>query len=237
MVCVLVAVRFEEPTRLLVGANRDERTDRPWHPPALLLEDPPVFGGRDLVGGGTWLAVNLDGAFVVGVSNARLGAPRGERSRGELVVEVARQGGLSEAVALVTELDLGRYGPFNLLVADASAVWTATNEPRPRLQREPEAVVVIANDPLAAPGQRVVRTRRQAAAFVAGDGPADVALRSLLADHEGPDPLCRHGKGYGTVCATLLELGPRRVVRYAFAAGPPCRTPFAELPLPPPRYS
>ncbi len=235
--CVLVAIRSDAPPHLLLGANRDERTDRPWTPPQLLLDEPPVFGGRDLVGGGSWLAVNLASGVVVGVTNARLGAPPGERSRGELVVSVAREAGVAEGVALLGELDLDRYGPFNLLIADAHTLWTATNVPNPSLQREEGAVVVLGNTPLDAGGART-RHAHQAALPLArlGRERAASALATFLADHRGEDPLCRHGHGYGTVCSTILELEPGGVRRYRFAAGPPCTTRFVEVPLPV-RYS
>jgi uncharacterized protein with NRDE domain len=231
--CVLIALRQAAGPLLLVGANRDERVDRPWLPPSRLVDDPPILGGRDLLAGGSWLAVNLAAPMVIGVSNARLGAPPGERSRGELVMTLAREAGVAEAAALVAELDLERYGPFNLLIADAHKAWSATNEPVRRLRREEEAAVVIANDPLVAAGERVARAVRHAASL-AGETPerARTALEGMLADHGGPDPLCRHGKGYGTLCSTFVELAPHGCVRYRFAAGPPCVTPFADVALP-----
>lgn len=232
--CVLVALRHASEPLLVVAANRDERIDRPWTTPALLESDPPIFAGRDLVGGGTWLAVNLAAPMIVGVSNARLGAPAGERSRGELVTALARERSLAEAVALAVELDLGRYGPFNLLIADAQATWCATNVPEPLIRRQDAVAFVIANDPLDAPGERVREATRRAAAF-AGEAPASarVGLQTLLAEHRGSDPLCRHGQGYGTLCSALVEVGTRRALSYSFAAGPPCVTRFEALPLPP----
>jgi len=235
--CVLVAIRFDDPPRLLLGANRDERLDRPWRPPHLLLDEPPVFGGQDLVGGGSWLAVNLAAGVVVGVTNARLGAPPGERSRGELVVSVAREGGVAEALALVAELDLKRYGPFNLLIADVHTLWSATNLPIPSLRREEGAVVVIGNTPVGTAEVRTHRAHRAALSLARlGGERAGSVLGKFLADHTGEDPLCRHGQGYGTVCSTILELAPGGVRSYRFAAGPPCTTPFTELLLPS-RYS
>jgi uncharacterized protein with NRDE domain len=233
-VCILLAIRRDAGGgELWVAANRDERLDRPWQPPGLLNPDPPVFGGRDLVGGGSWLAVNLREGFVVGVTNARLGAPPAERSRGRLVVDVVTEGTLADAVALLSELELSRYGPFNLLLADTRDCWLATNAPGARIERADADVVAIGNDPLGAPGERVVAAAERAAA-VAGSPDADLerSLRTLLADHEGADPLCRHGDRYGTVCSTVLALEPGRIVRYAFAPGPPCTTPFAALVTP-----
>ncbi len=232
--CILVALRRAlDGGELVIAANRDEKLDRPWQPPHRLADAPAVFGGRDLVAGGSWLAVNLEAAFVVAVPNARLGAPRGERSRGQLVLDLATQRSLPEAVALLGELELARYGPFNLLAADLASAWLATNHPAPGLARAGEEVTVVGNDPLAAPGPRAEFARREAEALAATPWPVlDPALRSLLADHEGSDPICRHGHGYGTVCSSVLRLTPDGLADYRFAPGPPCTTPFSEVAIP-----
>jgi uncharacterized protein with NRDE domain len=235
-VCILVTVR--PPRRggeLWVAANRDESLARPWSAPFPLVADPPVFGGRDLIGGGSWLAVNLRAGFVVGVTNARLGARPGERSRGTLVVDLAREETIAEAVALVSEVDLRRYGLFNLLLADARGCWLATNAPSARIEAREESVLAIGNDLLDAPGPRVLAAADQArfASRLADDGLV-AALKALLAQHDGPDPFCRHGDTYGTVCSTVMALHGDEVATYLFAPGPPCTTPFQELAVPAP---
>jgi uncharacterized protein with NRDE domain len=226
--CLLVALR--RGGELWLGANRDERLDRPWEPPATLVADPPVVGGRDVTAGGSWLAVNHAAPFVAAVTNARLGAPAGERSRGSLVVDAAAELSLPEAVALVGELDLTRYGPFNLLLADASRVFLATNLPSPRIERVDVELVAIGNDALDDPGPRTriaqVRSRELASL---GDAALGKAIVALLSDHGGADPFCRHGERYGTVCSTLLRLRAGAVVAYRFAPGPPCTTPFTRI--------
>lgn len=230
MCLLLVARRGSE---LLLGANRDERLDRPWEPPALLVADPAVVGGRDASAGGSWLAVNLDAAFVVAVTNARLGAPAGERSRGHLVVDAAAERSLGDAVALVGELDLARYGPFNLLIADAAHVFLATNWPGPRLERVAEDLIAIGNDRLDDPGPRTRIAAVHARGLAGIEAEAlEPALVRLLADHGGADPFCRHSERYGTVCSTLLRLGPAGVAGFRFAAGPPCTAPFCEVAVP-----
>ena len=229
--CILLAIRRPSPAgELWVAANRDESLSRPWQAPRLLSTDPPVFGGRDLLGGGSWLAVNLDAAFVVGVTNARLGAPPGERSRGALVVDLACERALAEAVALLSELDLARYGMFNVVLADARDSWLATNAPAAGITAAEGPVVAVGNDPFTAPGERVVAARERAR-FLCGLPDRDLGggLATLLADHEGRDPLCRHGDGYGTVCSTILTLVGGTVSRYLFAPGPPCTTPFEHI--------
>ena len=232
--CVLLALRPQgRPGRLWIAANRDERLDRPWVGPEVLVPSPPVYGGRDLVGEGSWLALNAAGGFVVGVTNAVRGARPGERSRGRLVVDLAEQESLAAALALLTELDLSRYGLFNLLVADRESIWTATNVAGGRVAGHDERVVVVGNSPLEAPADRLVEAASNVRGLV-GSPPADPFpdLAALLSDHGGDDPLCRHGEGYGTVCSTVILMEGTSRVRYLFAPGPPCSTPYEELEVP-----
>jgi uncharacterized protein with NRDE domain len=230
-VCVLLTLaRGSAAGELWVAANRDERLDRPWEPPRVLRPDPPVFGGRDVVGGGSWLAVNLEAGFVVAVTNARRGALPRERSRGALVVDLAAERTLPEALALLSELDLARYGLFNLFLGDNRERWLATNHPFSRVERIQAPVAAIGNDPLDAPGDRVMRASERAMSM--RELPADALradLERLLGDHEGEDSLCRHGETYGTVCSTVVGLAGSEVATYRFAAGPPCVTAFAHV--------
>ncbi len=229
--CVLLALRRDG--RLWIGANRDERLDRAWLPPRELVSDPPVWGGLDLEGGGSWLAVNLAGGFVVGVTNARLGARPGQRSRGRLVLEVAAERTLPDAVALVSELDLSLYGAFNLLLASPRAVWVASNAPEASVSHADGAVTVLGNEPLASESPRV-RGAADRLRSLAGDGAVSCeGVAELLTDHDGEDPLCRHGDRFGTVSSSVLCIGPGGAVDYGFAPGRPCTTAFAPVPLPP----
>ena len=91
--CTLIIGRgVVAPDTVLIGANRDERPDRPSDGPGLLCDLPPVVGGRDREGGGTWLAVR-EGRSAVAVLNRRdtAGATGGRprRSRGLLALDVA----------------------------------------------------------------------------------------------------------------------------------------------------
>lgn len=94
--CTLIAgLGVLGPGTLLLGANRDESPGRPSAGPARLLERPPVVGGRDLVVGGTWLAIR-EGRFVAALLNRRPPAawleggasdPASFRSRGLLCLD------------------------------------------------------------------------------------------------------------------------------------------------------
>jgi uncharacterized protein with NRDE domain len=169
------------------------------------------------------------------VTNARPGAPPGQRSRGRLVVELAAEHTLADAVALLSELEFSRYGDFNLLLADAHDSWLATNSPTARIEAGGEDVVAVGNEPLAGGGERVAVAAARARPLARRpEGELERSVQELLADHEGADPLCRHGEGYGTVCSTILTLHAGTVARYLFAPGPPCTTPFSPLQVPTP---
>ena len=100
--CTLIAgLGILGPGTLLIGANRDESPGRPSAGPARLRERPMVVGGRDLVAGGTWLAVR-EGRFVAALLNRRppaavSGGDGGDgsdpmRSRGLLCLDAAAAG-------------------------------------------------------------------------------------------------------------------------------------------------
>src|ERR687893_2597051 len=94
--CLLVfASRLGAELALAVGANRDEQLERLAVPLEVLqATGPRVLGGRDLLAGGTWLAVNELGV-VAGITNRPLveqGRDASKRSRGELPVALASHG-------------------------------------------------------------------------------------------------------------------------------------------------
>jgi hypothetical protein len=113
--CTLIAgVGILGPRTLVLGANRDESPERASAAPGVLLERPRVVGGRDLVAGGTWLAIR-EARAVTALMNRRptpapasppipsiptapprasVGAPR---SRGLLCLDAAAAGPRSDA--------------------------------------------------------------------------------------------------------------------------------------------
>jgi Transport and Golgi organisation 2 len=107
---------------LLIGV-RDEILDRPWVGPGRHWPQwPGLIGGRDLLAGGTWLAVDPAGRRVACVLNGRgrQADPQSRLSRGELPLRLAGgEDGLSA-------LDPARYDPFHLLCATpgAARLWS-----------------------------------------------------------------------------------------------------------------
>src|SRR5260370_37086586 len=82
---------------VLLAGVRDELADRAWEPPGRHWPDyPGLVGGRDLLAGGTWLALAPEASRVACVLNGRgrMADAPARRSRGELALPDAAEGQL-----------------------------------------------------------------------------------------------------------------------------------------------
>lgn len=233
---------------LVVAANRDEFYARPAEGPTLLASEPRVVGGRDLVAGGSWLAVS-EQELVVGVLNRRTGEPPNPRraSRGTLCVELARSGSVEAAVALLRALPPDKHNPFNILVADRESALVAQNrEDGVRVQELPAGAHLLTNvDVNDATCPRISRSAqrfeelagayertRDASALAAG-------LHTVLADHltaldeRAPtDQLCIHTEAFGTRSSSLLFAYADGRFDYLHCPTAPCRGTYRRVALP-----
>ncbi len=211
---------------VLLAAVRDEFLGRPWDPPA--EHWPGLVGGRDRVGGGTWLAVDRDAAGVA----ALLNGPRlpdlaeGVRpSRGSLALDVLRSG--------ITE-DVSGYDGFHLLKAtpDTAEVWSWDGAELLRRSLPPGDHVIVnagldAVDPVVDTG-RAFLDRTPSPAWTDSAAPTEDVwgdwARLLEADpvDESGRLLVRRdfdGRTYGSSSVALVALSPTGV-RYDFSPVP-----------------
>ena len=111
---------------VLIGANRDEMSDRTARLPARHWDDRDnVVAGQDELAGGTWLALN-DDRVVAAILNRRgsLGPDPDKRSRGELPLEACDHAEAREATRALALLEPSSYRSFNMVVADTrEAFW------------------------------------------------------------------------------------------------------------------
>jgi len=193
--CLLIVISGVVPGMpLIVAANRDERRDRPTIPMTRLDGEGgrlAILGGRDEVGGGTWLATNEAGV-VAGLTNRPLrdGPDAAKRSRGELPLALAAHPTASAAVkAFGTAIDPSEYNPSWLLVADRDDTYfvdvTATDEVI--VQHLAPGVHVLENRDLHEPSPKAERVRELLGPALAGRTSALLErLPTLLADHHLP---------------------------------------------------
>jgi uncharacterized protein with NRDE domain len=165
--CLLIMISGVVPGMpLIVAANRDERRARPAVAMTRLEGTGgglSILGGRDEVGGGTWLATNEAGV-VAGLTNRPLreGPDTAKRSRGELPLALARHPTAAAAVeAFGTAIDPSAYNPSWLLVADRHDVFfvDVTGTERVVVEQLPAGVHVLENRSLHEPSPKVERVR------------------------------------------------------------------------------
>jgi uncharacterized protein with NRDE domain len=244
---ILLAWKCLPGTPIVLAANRDELIARPSAPPGPLRTNPLIVGGRDLVAGGTWLAVAADGTICAVTNRHPAVGPPGaadpaRRSRGEIPVAMltAGPGGVPTRLA---GLGPGIYNPVNVLWLSPERALVAhvdDSGPVRIVDLGPGPHVLTTRDVDDATNPKVAMLRAgmdRALAAAGGDRDATMTgLRAMLADHttasESPvDAACIHGDVYGTVSASTVMAGPNRVT-YEHAPGRPCVTPFAPVTMP-----
>ena len=193
--CLLIAISGIVPgLPLIVAANRDERRARPAIPMTRLDGSDSglaILGGRDEVGGGTWLATNAAGV-VAGLTNRPLrdGPDAAKRSRGELPLALARHPTAAAAVeAFGDTIEPGAYNPSWLLVADRDDAFfvDVTGTDRVVVEHLPPGVHVLENRNVHEPSPKVGRVRELLDPALAGPPTALLErLSTLLADHAVP---------------------------------------------------
>ena len=238
---------------LVVAANRDESLARPSAAPVHLWPAPWVYGGQDLLAGGTWLGIN-ERSLVAGILNRHTPSPPDphRRSRGLLCLDALTYPSATAALQFVTAQPARQYNPFNLLVADPSDAYVIhpLNDTL-QVHRLTPGVHLLTNldlnDPecprIARSFQRFLRVGQELSTTAPCLSDLFAQLHPILADHDTPldprtqDPrnsLCVHLAGYGTCSSTLLAYSSsEQRYTYRFAPGPPCQTSYTEVPIPP----
>ena len=120
MCTVIIHRRSGHDWPIVLAANRDEMTDRPWRAPGRHWPSrPEVTAGQDSLAGGTWIGIN-DFGVVAALLNGHgaLGPAEGYRSRGELPLEVLDHADATSAAEALRDVNPNAYRPFNLIIAD-----------------------------------------------------------------------------------------------------------------------
>lgn len=229
MCLILVGIAARPSSRTLLLANRDEFHARAAAPAAPWDEAPDVLGGRDLVAGGSWLAVRVDGRFAA-VTNLRNGLPRpAPRSRGALVSGFVLGEERAESWLDALRGRIDDYAPFNLVLGDATGVCAFDGSSGSARRLEP-GLHAISNGPIDRDWPKMRRIR-EAVADALAHGADDDDLLALLRDPEpAPDaqlpdtgfglererqlsPIFIAGTDYGTRASTLVEQGDDGALR------------------------
>lgn len=189
---------------LQVWANRDEFLARPALATALWPEAPSVLAGRDVQGGGTWMGVTTQGRFAALTNVRDPGLAPAARSRGELAAAYL-QGSLSAAAfARQVQADRGRYGGFNLLLADADELWCVSSH-QPEPQRVAPGWHGVSNATLDAPWPKLQRLLDGAQRLVAQQVESPEPHLALLADVTPAEDAALPDTGVGLLMERMLS--------------------------------
>ncbi len=240
MCTLILGLDILGPGSLLLGGNRDESPGRASADPRVLAASPRVVGGRDLVSGGTWLAIR-EASFVTALMNRRPIAgdtrdPKRFRSRGLLCLDVVAQGGTKDASYLDVALRLVEeeaYAPCTLVGAglDGEAWALRAGMGAPRVQPIPRGWHVITHqdlDDLGEPRTRWIYEDIQEQQPSTVDQALEL-LGGYLRSHgeDGRPAVCLHRDAFPTVSSSLIALGTPQP-RYLHASGPPCTNPYRD---------
>ena len=244
--CSLVMLRRPDHAwPLIVAANRDEKTDRPWRPPGRHWPDrPEVMAGRDETAGGSWLGLNDFGLLAALLNRVgSLGPAPDKRSRGELVLDALDHADADAAADALAAIDGRAYRPFNLVIADnRDAFWLRSTggamvEVHPIVPGT-HMLTALDLDDQASPRIRAYLPRFRAAPApdpATGDWDSWRRLTSEATpadgDEEGGAMIQSRAAGFGTVSSSLIALpeatyGKPTPPIWLFAPGRPDQTEY-----------
>jgi uncharacterized protein with NRDE domain len=261
MCLIAVAWRSHPRYPLVLIANRDESHARPAAAAGFDPEAAEVYGGRDLVQGGSWLQASMRGRLAA-VTNVRAGITPEEkpRSRGWLVRDFVRDDGDAASFAAALEPTAAEHGRYNLLLWDGTELAFAGNHPHLTHSLLSPGLHAMSNGPLDAPWPKSGHATQALAAWLSSAGSdtdgidraAITPLFEALADRTiAPDALLPDtgvgvelervlsppfvsGERYGTRCSSVVVVGREHIVFAERRFGPnaaPAGESLVTLPL------
>jgi uncharacterized protein with NRDE domain len=190
----VLAWRCHPRYRLVVAANRDEFHARPAAGLADWEDIPGVIGGRDLQANGAWLAVDGRGRFGIVTNFREFGRRRRSApSRGGLIPGYLAGQASPGTYLQSLETDAPGYAGFNLLLADRTSLWYASNRADVFGRELAPGIYGLSNEFLDTPWPKLVRVRvrfRELLESPSADDPRvlGTSLLSMLADRETAPP-------------------------------------------------
>jgi len=202
MCLLLIAVRTVPGRPLLLLGNRDEFRARASAAAAPWSEDARIVGGRDLVAGGSWLALRTDGRHAA-VTNVRTGLPAtAPKARGWLVRDFMLGDAKARDFLDAVHADVESYGAFNLVVGDRDETWAyGTADSAPHVLEA--GVHVISNGRIGVHWPKTERLQQRFVEAIVSSGD-DTRLLDLLTDQRQPADAALPDTGVGIELERLL---------------------------------
>jgi uncharacterized protein with NRDE domain len=178
MCLILFALKQHPRYPLVIAANRDEFYKRPSRNAHQWSDEPEIFAGRDLEGGGTWLGINKKGEFSA-VTNFRSGRSSGNapKSRGELTRNYLSRPETISSTDYLQQLtrQQDQYQGFNLLSGSKDRIFYLSNRSSDGIKALNEGIFGLSNALLDTPWPKTETGKK--------------ALSSALQTHQQARPL------------------------------------------------
>ncbi|KAL1190180.1 hypothetical protein V5N11_016575 [Cardamine amara subsp. amara] len=183
--CITVFLWQSHPLYpLLLFVNRDEYHNRPTE--ALRWwEDGETVGGRDLVGGGTWLGFTRHGRLAFLTNFREASSFPVAKSRGDLPLRYLQSRKSPAEFAEEIRDEIALYNGFNLVVAHVSSksMIYITNRPCQGQQLATQVspgIHVLSNANLDSPWPKCVRLREGFEQLLAENAPAEFPVKKMV---------------------------------------------------------
>ena len=232
----LISVNWRAHPRyeLVLAANRDEFHHRPTTAAGWWADAPEVFGGRDLLQGGSWLAVNRERRLAAVTNVRRMVQPDPNApSRGALVADFMRSTQSAAEFSKRLRGRAGAYAGFNLLLYDGETLLYATNHDGFNSERLAPGIHAVSNAALDTPWPKLVKLRKAMRDWSTQSPSDDNLLFAALADDhvardtELPDtgvgielerllsPAFIRGPQYGTRASSVITLNAHGALSFS----------------------
>lgn len=225
--CVIF-IAFEKHPKypLLLLANRDEFYNRPTARAAFWEDFHDIYGGRDLVGLGTWLGVNKNGRFAAVTNYRDPAGEHGTRSRGDLTADFLKSETPAREYLGSIQKHAAEFSGFNLIVgAINSTMWELFyySNRGGEIQKLESGIYGVSNHLLDTPWPKVEKGKRLFTELLQQGNPTREEMFALLTDEAlaNDELLPSTGvpfeieralsavfiklPGYGTRCSTVLS--------------------------------
>ena len=224
--CVIYFALLHHPDYpLILLANRDEYYARSSVAAAYWDDHPDIYGGRDLVGGGTWLGVTRGRRFAAVTNYRDPFAATGSRSRGELVAGFLKSDSSSKDYLEQIREQRREYSGFNLLVGrigESSELHYYSNRGGDPIELAP-GIYGLSNHLLDTPWPKVAKGKAEFTDLLKSGKLSDERLFGILSDEilAGDNEIPSTGipyeaekaisaifiktEGYGTRCSSVLK--------------------------------
>lgn len=205
MCTLLLACRAHPRYPLVLLANRDEYYERPTAQASFWEDALQVFGGRDLLHGGTWLGITTT-ARIAALTNYRDPADlvRHGLSRGRLVSGFLKGTGDSEEYLECLREAAGPFGGYNLLVGTPKRLSCYSSKTDRAVILEP-GIHGLSNRLLDTPWPKVVRGKKALEQALLAADPDLEELFAILSDRTHPPDEELPDTGVGLELERLLS--------------------------------